>query len=119
MNEDNQMHGQQNYQQWNQRPTDTRHGRHEPSAAHDAISTSVSGLEQDMLYEQPTQDPQLQDIPQRQQTFLKQLYNTLVESLSTGQDPSVKTQTYHMDQSNDVVYGMQPTQPTTPSQSVQ
>lgn len=62
---------------------------------------------------------QLQDISQRQQTFLKQLYNTLVETLSTGQDPSVKTQTYHMDQSNDVVYGMQPTQPTTPSQSVQ
>lgn len=119
MKEDNQMQEQQNYQQSNQLPTDTSHGGHELFDAHEAISTLVSGLEQYMLYEQHTQDPQLQDISQRQQTFLKQLYNTLVETLSTGQDPSVKTQTYHMDQSNDVVYGMQPTQPTTPSQSVQ
>lgn len=100
-------------------PAQKSHGGHELFDAHEAISSLVSSMEQYMLYEQHTQDPQLKHISERQQTFLKQLYNTLVETLTTGQEPSVKTQTYHMEQSNDVLYGMQPSQPTTPSQSVQ
>src|SRR5699024_8642751 len=47
-----------------------------------------------------------------------QLYNTIVDTLKTGQDPKVPTQTYQMDQNNDVVYGMQPSAPKSPSQSV-
>src|SRR5699024_10608077 len=38
-------------------------------------------------------------------------------TLKTGQAPSVKTQTYKMDQNNDVVYGMKPTPPKAPTQS--
>src|SRR5699024_7960137 len=42
----------------------------------------------------------------------------ITQTLKTGQEPSVKTQTYMMDQSNDVVYGMKPTPPKAPAQSV-
>ena len=71
-----------------------------------------------MIYEQHIQDPELNTMSQRHRVFFTQLYNTLVDTLKTGQDPAVPTQTYNMTQTNDIVYGMQPTAPKSPSQSV-
>lgn len=115
------MHNQNqtgNFQASNQIPNQQNHGGHELFDAHEAISGLVSGLEQSVIYEQHIQDPELQSIQQRQRTFLTQMYNTIVETLRTGQDPAIKTQTYTMPEGHTAEYGMQPTQPTTPIQSV-
>ncbi|GEN31715.1 spore coat protein CotF [Cerasibacillus quisquiliarum] len=113
-----QNQGQQ-FQRSEQVPPQMNHGGHELFDAHEAISGLVGGMEQYMLYEQHIQDPELKSMLQRHQSFLTQLYNTIVETLKTGQDPTVKTQVYEMTESNDVLFGMQPTQPKTPAQSVQ
>ena len=46
------------------------------------------------------------------------MYNTIVTSFSSGQDPAVPTQQYKMTQSNEVVYGIKAGQPKKPNQSV-
>ncbi|MUK89452.1 spore coat protein [Ornithinibacillus sp. L9] len=109
---------QQNMQDSSQMPAQQSHGGHELFDAHEAISGLVGGMEQYLLYDQHVQDPELKTMLQQHKTFLNQLYNTLVETLKTGQEPTVPTQTYNMTQSNDVVYGMQPSQPKTPAQTV-
>ncbi|MYL57669.1 spore coat protein [Virgibacillus halodenitrificans] len=108
----------QNFKESTQMPTQQSHGGHEMFDAHEAISGLIGGMEQSLFYEQHIQDPELKTMMQKHKTFLTQLYNTIVETLKTGQEPSVKTQTYEMDLSNNVVYGMQPSQPKTPAQSV-
>ncbi|SHG54635.1 spore coat protein [Ornithinibacillus halophilus] len=113
-----QNQNQQGMTHSNQMPAPQSHGGHELFDAHEAIGGLVGGMEQYLLYEQHVQDPELKTMMQQHKTFLTQLYNTLVETLKTGQKPTVSTQTYNMTQSNDVVYGMQPSQPKTPAQSV-
>ncbi|WP_163971475.1 spore coat protein [Oceanobacillus halotolerans] len=115
------MQGQnqnQDLQSSTQMPAQQSLGGHELFDAHEALSTLTGGMEQYLLYEQHIQDPELKTMLQQHQTFLKQLYNTIVETLKTGQKPTVETYTYNMTQSNDVVYGMQPSQPKSPAQSV-
>nr|WP_319418013.1 spore coat protein [Virgibacillus necropolis] len=109
---------QQNQQGTSQMPPQASHGGHELFDAHEALSTLTGGLEQYLLYEQHIKSPELKTMQQRHRTFLTQLYNTIVETMKTGQEPTVKTQTYNMQQNNDVIYGMQPTAPKSPSQSV-
>lgn len=101
-----------------QMPAHVSHGGHELFDTHEALSTLTGGLEQYMLYEQYIQSPELKKMHDRHRTFMTQLYNTIIETLKTGQEPAVKTQTYHMEQSNDVIYGMKPSAPKTPSQTV-
>src|SRR5699024_5541958 len=107
----------QNQQQHLNKSTQTTHGGHEMIETHQVLSSLTGCMEQYVLYDQYVQDQELKNIMQQQRAFLSQLYNTIVDTLKTGQDPAVKTQTYLMDQENDVVYGMQPTQPKTPAQS--
>lgn len=109
---------QQNLQGSQEMPAQQSHGGHELFDAHEAISTLVGGMEQYLLYEQHIQDPELKTMLQQHKTFLTQTYNTMVETMQTGQEPTVKTKNYNMGQSNDVIYGMQPSQPKTPAQSV-
>lgn len=110
---------QQNFQSTNQMPAEVMYGGHEMFDSHEAISGLVGGLEHGLLYEQHIQDPELKTIMQNQKTAQQQMYNTLVEILRTGQEPKVKTQTYNMTtQDTNVVYGMQPSQPKTPAQSM-
>ncbi|WP_404451021.1 spore coat protein [Virgibacillus necropolis] len=109
---------QQNLQGTSQMPAQVSHGGHELFDAHEALSTLTGGLEQYLLYEQHIKSPELKTMQQRHRTFLTQLYNTIVETMKTGQEPTVKTQTYKMEQSNDVIYGLQPSAPKSPSQSV-
>ncbi|WP_404819701.1 spore coat protein [Sutcliffiella horikoshii] len=96
----------------------TNHGGHELYDAHEVIAGIISMLDQYQMYEQHIQDPVLKDILTRQTAFVTQVYNTVVESFRTGQKPTVSTQVYKMTQTHDVVYGIQPTQPKKPNQSV-
>ncbi|UAL49422.1 spore coat protein [Sutcliffiella horikoshii] len=98
--------------------TNTNHGGHELFDAHEVIAGIISMLDQYQMYEQHIQDPALKDILTRQTTFVTQMYNTIVESFRTGQKPSVSTQVYKMTQTHDVVYGITPSQPKKPNQSV-
>ncbi|WP_246050116.1 spore coat protein [Aquibacillus sediminis] len=98
--------------------TNHNHGAHEILDSHELIGCLIGVLEHYQLYDQNIQDKELKDILQRQSSFLTQLYNTVVESFSTGKDPSVPTQQYNMQQSNEVTYGLQAGQPKKPKQSV-
>jgi len=108
----------QNLQSSSQMPATQSHGGHEMFDAHEAITSLIGGLEQGLLYEQHIQDPELKTMLQKHKTFLTQTYNTIVETLQTGNEPSVKTQTYNMAENNNTIYGMKPSQPKTPAQSV-
>ncbi len=118
MNMMNNQQQTQNLTGTSQMPAQISHGGHELFDAHEAISGLVGGMEQYMIYEQYVQDPQLKTMMQQHKAFLTQTYNTLVETLKTGNEPSVKTQTYNMATGNDVLYGMTPSQPKKPAQSV-
>lgn len=109
---------QQNMENSTNMPPQQNEGGHALLDTHEAVGSVIGSLEQLLLYEAHIQDPALQTISQRHRSFLSQVYNTIVETLQTGQDPKVPTQTYQMEQSNDVIYGMQPSAPKSPSQSI-
>src|SRR5699024_3753725 len=44
-------------------------------------------------------------------------YNTILDTLKSGKDPAVPTQTYEMQESNQTTFGMTPSAPKTPIQS--
>ncbi|MBN6204927.1 spore coat protein [Ralstonia pickettii] len=108
----------QGYEGSSQMPDKISHGGHELFDAHEAIGGLIGGLEHCVMYEQYVKDPELKQIMTSQRGFLTQLYNTIVQTLKTGQEPAVKTQTYNMAASNNTIYGMEPKQPKTPAQSV-
>lgn len=115
----NQNQGQNQYfQNSTNMPPQMNHGGHEIFDAHEAVGGLVGALEQSLFYEQHIQDPELKSILQRHKSFKSQMYNTIIETLKSGQDPAVKTQVYEMNENNDVVYGTKPTQPKAPAQSV-
>ncbi|MFZ0370791.1 MAG: spore coat protein [Halobacillus sp.] len=94
------------------------HGGHELFDAHEVIAGVISMLDQYQMYDQHIQDQELKDILHRQSTFVTQMYNTVVQSFQTGQDPKMPTQQYKMQQNNNAVYGLKPGQPKKPNQSV-
>ncbi|MCA1011152.1 spore coat protein [Halobacillus halophilus] len=94
------------------------HGGHELFDAHEVIAGVISMLDQYQMYDQHIQDQELKDILHRQSTFVTQMYNTVVQSFQTGQDPKMPTQQYRMQQNNNAVYGLKPGQPKKPNQSV-
>lgn len=108
----------ENFQSSTQMSAQNSHGGHELFDSHEAISGLVAALEHSVLYEPHIQDPELKQLMTRQKSYLTQLYNTIVETLQTGQEPAVKTQTYNMPFDNNTVYGMEASQPKTPAQSV-
>lgn len=112
-----QNQNQSNLQGSNQIPPQQNEGGHSLFDAHEAIGSLIGAMEQHLLYKDHMKDQELITIAQRQQTFLTQTYNTLVDTLKSGQAPAVPTQTYHMQQNNEVIYGMQPSAPKSPSQS--
>ncbi|MEW9677241.1 spore coat protein [Lentibacillus sp. L22] len=114
----NQNQQQQNMQRSPQLPSQQDFGGHDMFDAHEALSTLTGLMEQYLLYEQHIQDQELMGMAQRHSAFITQLYNTICETFKTGKDPAVKTQTYNMEQNNNVTYGMKPSAPKMPSQSV-
>ncbi|WP_101844168.1 spore coat protein [Halobacillus sp. Marseille-P3879] len=99
-------------------PSAVSHGGHELFDAHEVISSVISLLDHYQIYEQHMQDSELKQIASRQSQFLTELYNIMVECLQTGSKPAQSTHIYKMEQNNDVVYGMKPSQPKKPNQSI-
>jgi spore coat protein CotF len=83
------------------------HGGHEMFDSHEILSEFIGVLDQYVLYNGFIQDQELKQILLHQYEFITDLYNISVEAFQTGREPSHPTQTYLMNQNNDVVYGMQ------------
>src|SRR5699024_9819916 len=99
-------------------PPQQNFGGHELMDLHEALGDLVGGMGQYLLYEQHIQDKALASILQRHKTFLSQLYNTIVDTLKTGQDPAVRTQTYNKTENNNIIYIMKPSSLKIPAKSV-
>lgn len=104
-------------QQSSQVPNQQAFGGHELFDAHEAIGALIGTLDHFVIYADHVQDPELTGIMQRQQSFLTQMYNTIVDTLTSGQDPAVKTQVYKMEENNQTTYGMSPSAPKKPIQN--
>lgn len=112
------LNQQNNMQPSNQMPPQMNHGGHELMDAQETIGAVIGCMEQYVLYEGHTQDAELLAMNQRHRQFLSQMYNTMVDTLKTGQDPMTPTQSYQMEQANDITYGLQASAPKSPAQSV-
>ncbi|MGG0552636.1 spore coat protein [Priestia aryabhattai] len=94
------------------------HGGHEMFDMHEILAGFINVLDQYQLFDQHIQDQELKDILHHQYAFITDIYNIAVEAFSTGKDPSHVSQPYQMKQNNDVIYGLTPSQPKKPNQSV-
>ncbi|MGG5252054.1 spore coat protein [Neobacillus sp. SM06] len=99
-------------------PQQLNHGGHEVFDVHEVLSGSIGTLNQYMMLRQHIKDPELRDILDRQYQFIQDEYTSTVECFQTGKDPSKPTQSYKMNQGNDFVYGLTPSQPKKPMQSM-
>ncbi len=113
----NQMYQQGMQQSPNMQPI-VNHGGHEIFEAQEVISGMIGILNQYQMYNQFIQDQELSSILLHQYSFISDCYNIMVESFSTGSKPSHGTKVFNMQQSNDVVYGLKPSQPQKPVQSI-
>lgn len=110
---------QPNQMQSEQIPPQLNHGGHELFDSHEIIAGMINVLDQFMIFRSFMKDQTLVDILDRQYTFIESQYNLIVEAFRTGQKPSGSTGVYKMTQPNDVVYGITPSQPKKPNQSLQ
>ena len=94
------------------------HGGHEVFDLHEVLSGMINVLDQFMMFRVFVKDPELLDILDRQYSFILDQYNITCECFSTGQDPSHPTKKYMMKQNNTVTYGLKPSQPKKPNQSI-
>lgn len=98
-------------QQWN-------HGGHELFDLHEVLSCSINVLDQFMMFRTFVQDAELLDILDRQYQFTLSQYNLTVECFATGQKPSQETATYMIRNVTQPIYGIKPTAPKKPNQSL-
>lgn len=99
-------------------PPQLNHGGHEMFDVHEVLAGAINTINTYTMLSGHVKDPELRDILQRQKQFMATEYNTTLECFKTGQDPAVPTQSYSMKQGNDFTYGMKPSQPQKPIQSV-
>jgi spore coat protein CotF len=99
-------------------PAHMNHGGHEVFDLHEVLSGVINVLDQYMIFRQYVKDQELLDILDRQYQFILDQYNITAECFSTGKDPSHPTQSYKMKENNNVVYGLKPTPPKKPNQSM-
>lgn len=99
-------------------PPQMNHGGHEMFDVHEVLGGAINTLNTYTMLSQHVQDPELRDILERQKQFIADEYNITLECFKTGQDPSKPTQSYKMNQGNDFTYGMKPTQPKKPMQTI-
>ncbi len=99
-------------------PQQMNHGGHEMFDVHEVLTSSITSMNQYMMMMQHIKDPELRDIATRQYQFMMDEYNITLECFKSGQDPSKPTQSYKMNQGNDFIYGMKPSQPKKPFQSM-
>lgn len=99
-------------------PPQMNHGGHELFDVHEVLTGTINTLNLYTLLRQHIKDPELKDILDRQYQFIQEEYNISIECFKTGMDPSKPTQSYKMKQGNDFIYGLKPSQPKKPIQSV-
>lgn len=114
----NQNQGQQQSQMNTGVPPQQQFGGNELMGVHESMGSLTGSIEYYSLHEQYVQDQELVGIMQRQKAFLSQMYNTIIDTLKSGKDPAVKTQTYKMEEGNQTTYGMTPSTPKAPIQSI-
>ncbi|MGE6630780.1 spore coat protein [Bacillus sp. NPDC077027] len=95
------------------------HGGHELFDLHEVLAGTINILDQYMILRQYVQDPTLTDIIDRQYQFIMSQYNVTVDCFTTGQKPSQETATYMMQEDTLITYGIKPSQPKKPNQSLQ
>ncbi|PJY99779.1 MULTISPECIES: spore coat protein [Bacillus] len=94
------------------------HGGHEMFDMHEVLSGTLNVLDQFTMLKQFCKDQELVNILDRQHQFIASQYNLTAECFKTGNEPSQKTATYMMKEDNQTVYGMQPSKPKKPVQSM-
>jgi spore coat protein CotF len=99
-------------------PPQLNHSGHEVIGLNEVLGAAISTMNSYMLLRQHVKDPELLDILDRQYKFIQDEYNITMECFKTGQNPSHPTSKYMMNQGNDFIYGLKPTQPKKPWQSV-
>ncbi|MDV2684596.1 spore coat protein [Alkalihalophilus lindianensis] len=105
--------------QSNQLPQNMSHGGHEVFDAHEILAEMINVMDQYMMFRSFMKDQELIDILDRQYQFLESQYNLAVDAFSTGSKPAAEsTDVYKMTQSNDVVFGLTPSQPKKPNRSI-
>lgn len=109
---------QVNQNQSAQVPPKMNHGGHELFDCHEIIAGMINVMDQYMMFRSFMKDQELIGILDRQYTFIESQYNLIVEAFSTGQKPSSSTGVYKMTQSHDVTYGIKPSPPKKPNQSL-
>ncbi|MCT1576742.1 spore coat protein [Oceanobacillus kimchii] len=98
-------------------PPRMNHGGHEMFDVHEVLSGSINTINTYTLLSEQIRDPELRDILERQKSFMKEEYNITLECFKTGQDPSMPTQSYKMNQDNQFTYGLKASQPKKPMQA--
>jgi spore coat protein CotF len=94
------------------------HGGHELFDMHEVLTCSINVLDQFMIFRQFIQDNELLDILDRQYNFTLSQYNLTAECFTTGQKPSQETSTYMIKEMTQPIYGIKPSQPKKPNQSL-
>ncbi|CAN7348062.1 spore coat protein [Paenibacillus sp. LjRoot56] len=107
---------QPNYQ--TQTTPNTNHGGHELFDLHEVLACTINVLDQFMMFRQFVQDSELLDILDRQYQFTLAQYNLTAECFTTGLKPSQETSTYMIRQLSEPIYGIKPTVPKKPNQSL-
>lgn len=111
----------QNQNQLNNQPPamlNMNHGGHELFDMHEVLSGMISVLDQFMIFRPLVQDNELLTILDRQYNFILSQYNLTAECFTTGQKPSQETSTYMMQETTQINYGLSPSQPKKPNQSL-
>jgi spore coat protein CotF len=114
----NQPQGMQNLNPNTATPVNLNRGAHELFDTHEVLSGMIGTLNNYLMFEQHIKDPELMDILHRQRQFITDQYNITVECFKAGDDPSHPTATYQMNQSNEVLFGLTPSQPRKPNQDI-
>ncbi|ASA21847.1 spore coat protein [Paenibacillus donghaensis] len=94
------------------------HGGHELFDAHEVLTCQINVLDQFMISRQYVKDQELLNILDRQYEFMLSHYNLTCESFATGQKPSQETSTYLIPNMTQPVYGIKPSPPKKPNQSL-
>ncbi|OAB47901.1 spore coat protein [Paenibacillus antarcticus] len=94
-------------------------GGHELLDMHEALSSTIGLLDQFVIYRSLAKDNELLTILNRQYNFIQSHYNLTVECFISGNKPSHDTTMYAMPETAiQVTYGLTPSQPKKPVQSV-
>ncbi|MDF2668647.1 MAG: spore coat protein [Paenibacillus sp.] len=94
------------------------HGGHEIFDVHEVLTCSINVLDQFMMCRQYVKDQELLSILDRQYNFMLSQYNLTVECFTTGQKPGQETGTYMITNMTQPIYGLKPTPPCKPNQSM-